>query len=136
MCPDLVSLTDLLPTLLTELGLPYPGSRELEGVSLLGCPGGGLGSPRDAVFVEFGHRPAALGQPAHPPLRVRAPCGGVARGAVRPAGSIRWASADCSAAEPQVTAELRAPRSSRGNGSNGLPETFTGPWSDPRAAPE
>ena len=54
-CPNLVSLTDLLPTLLAELGLPYPGSRELEGASLLGCPGGGLGSPRDVVVVEFGH---------------------------------------------------------------------------------
>ena len=113
VCPVLVSLTDLLPTLLAELGLSYSGSRELEGASLLGCPGGGLGSPRDAVFVEFGHGRRRYDLLAHPV--------GVT---------------DCSAAEPQVTAELRVWRVLAWERCNGLPETFTGPWSDPRAAPE
>ena len=133
VCPDLVTLTDLLPTLLAELGLAYPGSRELEGASLLGCPGGGLGSPRDAAFVEFGHgRRRWVSMRTHRYAYVRhaeATREELYDLLADPAGA-----ADCSAAEPQVTAELRG-RLLAWEQENGLPDSFSGAWSDPRAAP-
>ena len=86
VCPDRVSLTDLLPTLLAELGLPYSGTRPLEGANLLGTPGGGLAGPRDAVFVEFGHgRRRWVSTRTHRYAYVRH-AEGIARGAVRPSG--------------------------------------------------
>ena len=133
VCPDLVTLTDLLPTLLAELGLAYPGSRELEGASLLGCPGGGLGSPRDAAFVEFGHgRRRWVSMRTHRYAYVRhaeATREELYDLLADPAGA-----ADCSAAEPQVTAKLRG-RLLAWEQENGLPDSFSGAWSDPRAAP-
>lgn len=54
-CDDLVSLLDVYPTLLTELGLAYPeGHGDLPGDTLLGREGGGLASPRDHVIIDFG----------------------------------------------------------------------------------
>jgi arylsulfatase A-like enzyme len=54
-CGDLVGLTDVLPTLVGELGLEYPRKHgPLPGESLLGAEGGGLSSARDCYFVDYG----------------------------------------------------------------------------------
>lgn len=53
---DLVGLTDLLPTLVREVGLQYPGREPMPpGESLLSAEGGGLASGRDAYFIDYGH---------------------------------------------------------------------------------
>ena len=52
---DLAGLTDVMPTLIEELGLPYPEDRgPLTGESLLGTDGGGLASGRDAFVCDYG----------------------------------------------------------------------------------
>jgi len=53
-CDDLVGLEDVLPTFIDQLGLAYDaGAGELPGRSLLGRPGGGLGSDRGEYVVDF-----------------------------------------------------------------------------------
>ncbi len=55
---DLVSLTDVMPTLVEGLDLPYPaGLPPLPGAgaSLVGREGGGLAEPREHVAIDFGH---------------------------------------------------------------------------------
>ena len=53
---DPVSLTDVMPTLVGELGLPYPeGLSPLPGASLVGRTGGGLAEHREAFTIDFGH---------------------------------------------------------------------------------
>ncbi|MFO7899727.1 MAG: sulfatase-like hydrolase/transferase [Planctomycetota bacterium] len=56
-CDDLVGLTDVLPTLVEQLGLEYPESEHgaLPGASLLAAAGGGLASPRDVFVIDYGH---------------------------------------------------------------------------------
>jgi len=56
---DMVGLTDFLPTLIEELGLEYPEDEhgKLTGESLLGSPGGGLESDRDAYFIDYNNGP-------------------------------------------------------------------------------
>tara|TARA_Y100000588_G_C14224626_1_gene912567 strand:+ start:200 stop:1852 length:1653 start_codon:yes stop_codon:yes gene_type:complete len=52
---DLVSLLDVFPTLIDELGLAYPDDQPaMNGSSLLGLAGGGLGVSRDAMPIDFG----------------------------------------------------------------------------------
>ena len=52
---DLVGLTDVLPTLVEELGLKYPlDLPPLPGANLLGAGGGGLAETRDAYFIDYG----------------------------------------------------------------------------------
>ena len=52
---DLVSLLDVYPTILDELGIPYSTDHPpLTGTSLLGQSGGGLGIERDAMVIDFG----------------------------------------------------------------------------------
>ena len=134
VCPDLASLTDLLPTLLTELGLPYLGRRELEGASLLGTAGGGLAHPRNAVFVEFGHGRRRW-------VSIRTHRYAYARHAEGSREELYDLQADlagadeCSSAQPRATEDLRR-RVLAWEQRNGLPESFAGPWNDPRAAPE
>lgn len=54
-CGDPVGLTDVLPTLIAELRLDYPGSQgPLPGESLLGAPGGGLASGRSDYVIDYG----------------------------------------------------------------------------------
>ena len=54
-CDDPVGLTDVLPTLVEELGLDYPaGLGPLPGESLLGAPGGGLASGRSDYVIDYG----------------------------------------------------------------------------------
>jgi arylsulfatase A-like enzyme len=55
-CHDLVGLTDVLPTLIDELGLSYPNSfyGSLCGETLLGKVGGGLSSPREYFAIDYG----------------------------------------------------------------------------------
>ena len=56
VCADPVGLTDVMPTLLETLDLPYPdGLPPLPGASLLGRAGGGLASPRQRFVIDFGH---------------------------------------------------------------------------------
>ena len=53
-CDDPVGLTDVLPTLVAELGLDYPaGQGPLPGESLLGAPGGGLASGRTDYVIDY-----------------------------------------------------------------------------------
>ena len=54
VCDDLVGLTDILPTLIKELDLPYPDRGNLAGNSLLGIDGGGLSVERDAYVIDYG----------------------------------------------------------------------------------
>ena len=57
-CDDPVGLTDVLPTLVAELGLDYPvGRRPLPGESLVGVPGGGLASGRGDYVIDYGQGP-------------------------------------------------------------------------------
>ncbi|MBT3289129.1 MAG: sulfatase-like hydrolase/transferase [Victivallales bacterium] len=52
---DLVGLTDVLPTVLDELSIPYPeGLPPLPGASLLGNAGGGLAQPRTEYVIDYG----------------------------------------------------------------------------------
>jgi arylsulfatase A-like enzyme len=52
---DLVSLLDFYPTLLDELGLPYPEQLEpLPGANLVGKEGGGLRNKRKRFVIDFG----------------------------------------------------------------------------------
>ena len=54
-CDDPVGLTDVLPTLVAELGLGYPADQgPLPGESLLGVPGGGLASGRGDYVIDYG----------------------------------------------------------------------------------
>jgi arylsulfatase A-like enzyme len=56
VCKDLVGLTDVLPTLLDELGIAYPEDLSpLPGASLLGQPGGGLAVRREEYAIDYGH---------------------------------------------------------------------------------
>ncbi|MFW6107579.1 MAG: sulfatase [bacterium] len=57
VCDDLVGLTDVLPTLVEQLGLEYPESEHgaLPGASLLGAAGGGLAANRDVFVIDYGH---------------------------------------------------------------------------------
>lgn len=52
---DLVSLLDLMPTMLELAEVDYPGQPALLGTSLLGCEGGGLAQKREDYVVEIGH---------------------------------------------------------------------------------
>ena len=55
VCEDPVGLTDVLPTLVDELGLDYPaGHGPLPGESLLGKRGGGLASGRGDYVIDYG----------------------------------------------------------------------------------
>ena len=55
VCNDPVGLTDVLPTLVAELGLDYPADQgPLPGESLLGAPGGGLASGRSDYVIDYG----------------------------------------------------------------------------------
>ena len=55
VCDDLVSLLDVFPTLIDELGLEYPEEhRPLTGASLLGAEGGGLAQPRSSMIIDYG----------------------------------------------------------------------------------
>ena len=56
VCDDLVGLTDVLPTLVDQLDLPYPEDLcgPLPGLSLLGAEGGGLAHEREAYFSDYG----------------------------------------------------------------------------------
>ena len=79
VCDDLVGLTDVLPTLVDELGLAYPdGPPALTGSSLLAADGGGLACARDGYFIDY-----ARGQNRWVALRTRThkyalwACGGV-----------------------------------------------------------
>lgn len=57
VCDDLVGLTDVLPTLVDELKLPYPADLSpLPGASLLGRPGGGLADQRTGYVIDYGWR--------------------------------------------------------------------------------
>jgi len=51
---DLVSLLDLMPTMLDVANVDYPGEPELPGASLLGREGGGLSESREDYVVEIG----------------------------------------------------------------------------------
>jgi choline-sulfatase len=55
VCKDPVDLTDILPTLIEELDLPYfnPHSGPLPGASLLGKDGGGLRDTREFSFSDY-----------------------------------------------------------------------------------
>ena len=54
-CDDPVGLTDVLPTVLEELRLPYPSAYgPLPGQSLLGAPGGGLAAGRGDYVIDYG----------------------------------------------------------------------------------
>ena len=60
-CADPVGLTDVLPTLVAELGLDYPADQgPLPGESLLGAAGGGLASGR-GDYVSTTARARAVG---------------------------------------------------------------------------
>ena len=52
---NLVSLLDLMPTMLELAGVDYPGQPDLAGDSLLGAEGGGLAQKREDQVVEIGH---------------------------------------------------------------------------------
>ena len=55
VCTDLVSLLDVFPTLIEELGLTYPEEHgPLTGANLIGAEGGGLSQPRDAMVIDYG----------------------------------------------------------------------------------
>ena len=57
VCDDLVGLTDVLPTLIHELKLPYPAALPpLPGSSLLGRTGGGLAEQRMGYMIDYGDR--------------------------------------------------------------------------------
>ncbi|MBT3380279.1 MAG: sulfatase-like hydrolase/transferase [Lentisphaerae bacterium] len=57
VCDDLVGLTDVLPTLIDELAVPYPTDLPpLPGASLLGRDGGGLGRKRTGYMIDYGDR--------------------------------------------------------------------------------
>ena len=59
-CDDPVGLTDVLPTLVKELGLDYPaGQGPLSGESLLGVPGGGLAPGAATTWSTTARAPAA-----------------------------------------------------------------------------
>jgi arylsulfatase A-like enzyme len=51
---DLVTLLDLMPTMLDVAKVDYPGEKPLPGASLIGRTGGGLAQSRDAVVIEIG----------------------------------------------------------------------------------
>jgi len=51
---DLVSLLDLMPTMLDVADVDYPGDKPLPGASLLGQRGGGLAEPREDDVIEIG----------------------------------------------------------------------------------
>ena len=51
---DLVSLLDLMPTMLELAEVDYPGQSALLGTSLLGCEGGGLAQKREDYVIEIG----------------------------------------------------------------------------------
>ena len=61
VCPDLVTLTDLLPTLLAELGLAYPGQPGTGGGEPAGLSGRRTGQPERCRVRGIRARPAALG---------------------------------------------------------------------------
>ncbi|MDP6041258.1 MAG: sulfatase-like hydrolase/transferase [Candidatus Latescibacteria bacterium] len=53
-CHDLVSLLDVFPTLIEELGLTYPEEHgPLTGANLLGAEGGGLDHPRESMIIDY-----------------------------------------------------------------------------------
>ena len=52
---NLVSLLDLMPTMLELAGVDYPGQPDLAGDSLLGAEGGGLAQKREDQVVEIEH---------------------------------------------------------------------------------
>ena len=54
---DLVSLLDLMPTMLDVANIDYPGEPDLPGDSLLGREGGGLAEKREDYVVEHGRAP-------------------------------------------------------------------------------
>ncbi len=54
---DLVSLLDLMPTMLDVAGVDYPGEPALPGDSLLGLEGGGLAEKREDYVTEHGRAP-------------------------------------------------------------------------------
>jgi arylsulfatase len=51
---DLVSLLDLMPTMLDIAEVDYPGEKALTGDSLMGREGGGLAEARDDYVIEIG----------------------------------------------------------------------------------
>ena len=54
-CDDPVGLTDVLPTLVAELGIDYPADQgPLPGDSLLGAADGGLASGRGDYVIDYG----------------------------------------------------------------------------------
>jgi len=56
---DLVSLLDVMPTLIHGLGLGYPTNGPTPaGESLIAKEGGGPGTDRDAIFIDYGEGPA------------------------------------------------------------------------------
>jgi arylsulfatase len=56
VCGDPVGLTDLVPTLINELKLEYPGDWSfLTGESVLSKPGGGLASGRKQFVIDYGY---------------------------------------------------------------------------------
>jgi len=54
---ELVSLLDIMPTVLDVADVEYPGCQPLPGSSLLGKEGGGLKEQREGLVVEYGKPP-------------------------------------------------------------------------------